>query len=91
MCAGDNVSLEAEIFTDQDRLDIYWSHGDKNIINIPQNDQHFTVTKNSNKTVLGIHNALPSHDSIYSVYGWAMYDFAINMITLEVHGKIIFY
>ena len=88
MCPGDNVSLEAEIFTDQDRLDVYWSHGDKNIM---INDEHFTITTNLNKTVLDIHNALPSHDSIYSVYAWAKNGFAINMVTLEVHGKIIFY
>ena len=80
--------MEAEIVTDEDRLGIYWAHGDKSI---PENDEHFTMTTNLNKTVLDIHNALPSHDSKYYVHAWTMDYVAMSMFTLEVHGRIIFY
>ena len=86
VCVGDRVSLEAEISTDQETLGIYWAHGEKSI---PENDEHFTTTNNLNKTVLDIHNALPSHDSKYNVYAWTMDYFAMSTFTLEVHGRII--
>ena len=82
--------MEAEIVTDQDRLDILWFHGNKSI---PENDEHFTMTTNLNKTVLDIHNTLPSHDSKYyvKVYKSENHDYYdVNAFKVEVHGKIIF-
>ena len=91
VCVGDGVSLEAEIVTDQDSLDILWFHGNKSI---PENDEHFTVTTNLNKTVLDIRNTLPSHDSKYNVKAYKSEDYdyygVSDTFRLEVHGKIIF-
>ena len=91
VCVGDSVTLEAEIVTDQDRLDILWFYGNKNI---PENDEHFTMTTNMKKTVLDIHNALPSHDSKYYVKAYKSEDYdyygVSDTFRLEVHGKIIF-
>ena len=90
VCVGDSVTLEAEIVTDQERLDILWFHGNKSI---PENDEHFTMTTNMNKTVLDIHNTLPSHDSKYNVkvYKSENHDYYdVNTFGVEVHGKIIF-
>ena len=82
--------MEAEIVTDQERLDILWFHGNKSI---PENDDHFTMTTNLNKTVLDIRNTLPSHDSKYNVKAYKSEDYdyyGVNTFRLEVHGKIIF-
>ena len=84
------MSLEAKIVTDQDRFDILWFHGNKSI---PENDDHFTMTTNLNKTILDIRNTLPSHDSKYyvKVYKSENHDYYdVNTFRLEVHGKIIF-
>ena len=91
VCVGDSVSLEAEIVTDQDRLDILWYHGDK--YDIVENDEHFNMTTDSlKKTVLDIRNTLPSHDSKYFVKAQEhgnIYKFHALQFNLEVHGKII--
>ena len=83
--------MEAEIVTDQDKLDILWFHGNKSI---PENDERFTMTTNSlKKTVLDIHKALPFHNSKYYVQGQEHgkpKNYDAVMFNLTVHGKIIF-
>ena len=81
--------MEANIFTDDETFDLHWRHDKKNIL---ENDEHFTITTNLtlNKTVLDIHNALPSHESPYFVFAFGRNVFALNMFRLKVRGKIIF-
>ena len=82
--------MEAEIFTDEGRLDLSWRYDNKNI---PENDEYFTITTNLtlNKTVLDIHNALASLQSFFFINAFGKQGgFAFNMFILKVRGKIIF-
>lgn len=63
VCTGDRISMEAEIVTNLDSLQISWSNDEGCLAD----DQHFTITNNMNHTALEISNTSLSHSGNYTV------------------------